>query len=92
MTNLILSLYSLGAMMTVGLLVIPALTAQLLFLRLYHRVAVAALLNALYVYVGFQISLLEDWPLGPSLVFIAGLGHLLTLGIHQLRLRRSVTR
>jgi len=92
MTNLILSLYSLGAMMTVGLLVIPALTAQLLFLRLYHRVAVAALLNGIYVYVGFQVSLLEDWPLGPSLVVAAGLGHLLALALRPQAFRSWRTR
>lgn len=78
-SNLALGLQALGALMTVGLLIIPSLTAQLFCVRLYSRVSFAAFLSLFITSVGFGLSYLWDWPLGPSLVFVAGLIHLLSL-------------
>lgn len=87
-TNLILGLYALGAMMTVGLLVIPCLTAQLFCVRLYNRVFAAAGLSCVYSVIGFLISYQWDWPLGPSLIFVAGLFHVVALGFIAISSRK----
>ncbi len=71
-TNLTLGLYAMGALMTVGLLIIPALTAQLFCIRLYNRIVMAGFTSCVYSVLGFSFSYRWDWPLGPSLVFTAG--------------------
>lgn len=80
-SNLALALQALGAMMTVGLLIIPSLTAQLFCVRLYSRVSFAGILTFLITLTGFGLSYIWDWPLGPSLVVVAGVIHLVSLFI-----------
>lgn len=80
-SNLALGLQALGAMMSVGLLIIPSLTAQLFCVRLYSRVLFAGLLSLFVTLIGFSLSYIWDWPLGPSLVLVAGFAHLISLFI-----------
>lgn len=70
MTHLTLGLQALGAFMTVGLVVIPALISQLMDHRLYRRLIYAVCISILASFLGVFISIVLDWPLGPSVVVI----------------------
>lgn len=78
-THLTLGLNSLGAFMTVGLVVIPSLIAQQLFNKLYSRVIGSGLFGLLATMMGFVLSIFFEWPLGPSVVVVLSLAYILTL-------------
>jgi zinc/manganese transport system permease protein len=78
-THLTFGLNSLGAFMTVGLVVIPALIAQLIFQRLLTRVIGSGLIGLVGTFLGFVLSIYFDWPLGPSVVVVLSLSYLLIL-------------
>lgn len=65
---LTLGLYSLGSLMLVGLLIIPALSAQLLFHRLYTRLLAAVVISLMAELGGLIISFQIDIPIGPALI------------------------
>jgi zinc/manganese transport system permease protein len=76
MTHLTFGLNSLGAFMTVGLMVIPSLIAQKLFDRLLSRVICAAFIGVLGSFFGFIFSVYFDVPIGPMVVIILSLSYL----------------
>lgn len=78
-TSLTFGLNALGAFMTVGLVVIPSLISQQLFDRLYTRVLGSGVLGLLGSFVGFVLSIVFDWPLGPSVVVVLSSTYLVVL-------------
>lgn len=67
-----LGLYSLGSLMMVGFLIIPAMTAQNLFHRLYTRLIATLVLSLVAQILGLTLSFRLDLPIGPSLVVSLG--------------------
>lgn len=78
-TSLTFGLNSLGAFMTVGLVVIPSLISQQLFSHLYRRVLASGLLGLLGSFLGFILSIAFEWPLGPSVVVVLSSIYLIIL-------------
>lgn len=78
-THLTLGLNSLGAFMTVGLVVIPSLIAQQLFNKLYSRVLGSGLMGLFASVLGFALSIYFEWPLGPSVVVVLSCAYILIL-------------
>jgi zinc/manganese transport system permease protein len=79
MTHLTVGLKSLGAFMTVGLIVIPALISQQIDHRLYRRLFFAGLVSVLTSLFSVVISISLDWPLGPTVVILLSLTYILVL-------------
>ncbi len=78
-THLTFGLNSLGAFMTVGLVVIPSLISQQLFNKLYHRVMASGALGLVGSFLGFILSIAFEWPLGPSVVVVLSTTYLIIL-------------
>ncbi len=86
-THLTFGLNSLGAFMTVGLVVIPSLISQQLFHKLYSRLLAAGFLGLIGSFLGFVLSLFLEWPLGPSVVVVLSSFYIIVL---FLNIERSV--
>ncbi len=78
-THLTFGLNSLGAFMTVGLVVIPSLISQQLFNKLYSRVIASGIFGLMGTFIGFILSIVFEWPLGPSVVVVLSSFYLLVL-------------
>jgi zinc/manganese transport system permease protein len=78
-TSLTFGLNSLGAFMTVGLVVVPALISQQLFDRLYARIIGSGFLGLVASFAGFILSIALEWPLGPSVVVVLSCLYLFVL-------------
>ena len=68
-----------GALMSVGLVVLPAATARLWSQRLGALTAIAAGIGAVAVYVGLVVSYHYGAPAGPCIVLVAGAAYALSL-------------
>ncbi|MBU6373244.1 MAG: metal ABC transporter permease [Alphaproteobacteria bacterium] len=68
-----------GALMSVGLVVLPAATARLWTQRLGLTVMIAAGVGALAVYVGLVVSYATGAPAGPCIVLAAGAAYAVSL-------------
>lgn len=89
--NLVSGLHAIGALMVIGLLVLPAAAARFWSRRLPVLLGLAAVLGALCVWLGLLLSFYANLPSGPCIVLLAGITYLLSvcLGpVHGL-LRRS---
>ena len=89
--NLVSGLHAIGALMVIGLLVLPAAAARFWSRRLPVLLGLAAVLGALCVWLGLLLSFYANLPSGPCIVLLAGSAYLLSvcLGpVHGL-LRRS---
>lgn len=89
--NLVSGLHAIGALMVIGLLVLPAAAARFWSRRLPVLLGLAAALGALCVWLGLLLSFYANLPSGPCIVLLAGIAYLLSvcLGpVHGL-LRRS---
>ncbi len=89
--NLVSGLHAIGALMVIGLLVLPAAAARFWSRRLPLLLGLAAVLGALCVWLGLLLSFYANLPSGPCIVLLAGFAYLLSvcLGpVHGL-LRRS---
>ena len=90
MTHLTLGLQALGAFMTVGLVVIPALISQQLDHRLYRRLFYSACISIFASFAGVFVSIVLDWPLGPSVVVILSVLYMTLLILKTPRMVKSV--
>lgn len=89
--NLVSGFHAIGALMVIGLLVLPAAAARFWSRRLPVLLGIAAGLGALSVWLGLLLSFHVNLPSGPCIVLLAGFAYLLSvcLGpVHGL-LRRS---
>lgn len=74
-----------GALMSVGLVVLPAATARLWTQRLGVMIGIAAGVGAAAVYAGLVISYHSDAPAGPCIVLAAGAAYAASLCRSALR-------
>lgn len=69
---LVAAFQAVGALMAVGLLVLPAASARFWTARLAPMIAIAVFLGALAVAAGLIASYHLSWPTGPSIILAAG--------------------
>ena len=78
-TNLVQACQALGTLMALGLMMIPAISARLLFQRLHHTLFAAVAFAMLSSYVGLLASYHYSLAPGPTIVLVAGLIYGLSL-------------
>jgi zinc/manganese transport system permease protein len=78
--NLVAGFHALGTLLSVGLMMLPAVTARLWSENLTVTIALAAVFGALSSYFGLLLSFYhENLPAGPAIVLIAGVFYLASL-------------
>jgi len=70
--NLVISFRILGTLLSVGELIIPAITARLFFQRFSSQVIGGILISSLSCLVGLLLSFHYNWPSGPTLILSMG--------------------
>ena len=79
--NLVSGFHTLGTLMAVGLMILPAAAARLWVKRLPARLALASLIALASGIGGLLASFYADVPAGPSIILVAGIAYLLSLTI-----------
>lgn len=77
--NLVAGFQALGTLMSVGLMMLPALAARLWTQKLDAAIALAALFGVASAYAGLVASYAMSLPSGPSIVLAAGVFYLVSL-------------
>jgi zinc/manganese transport system permease protein len=77
--NLVSGFHAIGALMVIGLLVLPAAAARFWSRRLPVLLGIAAGLGALCVWLGLLLSFHANLPSGPCIVLLAGFAYLLSV-------------
>jgi len=77
--NLVIGFQAIGALMVVGLMMLPAAAARFWSRRLAILLPLAALSGALCVWLGLLLSYYAALPSGPCIVLLAGLAYLLSV-------------
>lgn len=77
--NLVIGFQAIGALMVVGLMMLPAAAVRFWSRHLPHMLLLAALIGAGCVWLGLLLSFHLDLPSGPCIVLLAGLAYLLSL-------------
>lgn len=77
--NLVVGFQAIGALMMVGLMILPAVAARFWSQRLPVLIGVAALLGVTAVWLGLLLSYHAGLPSGPAIIVVAGAGYGLSL-------------
>jgi zinc/manganese transport system permease protein len=77
--NLVIGFQAIGALMVVGLMMLPAAAARFWSRRLPALIAIAALIGCLSVWLGLLLSFDYSLPSGPAIVLVAGFAYLLSV-------------
>ncbi|AEA72146.1 High-affinity zinc uptake system membrane protein ZnuB [Pseudomonas ogarae] len=77
--NLVIGFQAIGALMVVGLMMLPAAASRFWSRRLPLLMLIAALLGCLSVWLGLLLSFYYSLPSGPSIVLVAGALYLLSV-------------
>ena len=77
--NLVIGFQAIGALMVVGLMMLPAIASRFWSRRLPVLIAVSAVLGCLSVWLGLLLSFYYSLPSGPAIVLVAGAGYLLSV-------------
>jgi zinc/manganese transport system permease protein len=77
--NLVMGFQAIGALMVVGLMMLPAAAARFWSRRLAHLLLLAAAIGAASVWLGLLLSYYANLPSGPCIVLLAGLAYLLSV-------------
>ena len=79
--NLVGGFRSLGTLMSVGLLILPATAARFWASEVWSQALAATLMALVSGYVGLLLSYYREWPSGPAIVLTAGTFYILSLGL-----------
>ncbi len=74
--NLVVGFQAIGALMVVGLMMLPAAAARFWSRRLPRMLLLAALTGATCVWLGLLLSYYTNLPSGPCIVLLAGLAYI----------------
>ena len=74
-----------GVILVVALLTIPAAMAGQTARSLSNMMITASLLTLLFVSFGIAVSFMSDWPVGPTIILIAGIAYLMLTAIRRLK-------
>lgn len=77
--NLVIGFQAIGALMVVGLMMLPAAAARFWSRRLIVLLPLAALFGALCVWAGLLLSFYASLPSGPCIVLLAGAFYLISM-------------
>ena len=77
--NLVIGFQAIGALMVVGLMMLPAAASRFWSRRLPMLIAVSAALGCLSVWLGLLLSFYYSLPSGPAIVLVAGGLYLLSV-------------
>ena len=77
--NLVIGFQAIGALMVVGLMMLPAIASRFWSRRLPVLIAISAVLGCLSVWLGLLLSFYYSLPSGPAIVLVAGGGYLLSV-------------
>ena len=77
--NLVMGFQAIGALMVVGLMMLPAAAARFWSRHLPHLLLLAALIGATSVWLGLLLSYHAGLPSGPCIVLLAGLAYLISV-------------
>ena len=77
--NLVAGFQSLGTLMAVGLMMLPATAARFWAHEVWSLALVATLIAMVSGFVGLLLSFHAEWPSGPAIVLVAGVIYLLSL-------------
>ncbi|MBL7542988.1 MAG: metal ABC transporter permease [Bdellovibrionaceae bacterium] len=69
---LVLCFYSVGTLLALGLLLIPALIAKVLVRTIDAQIKFSLYLGILMSFLGLMISVTLDWPTGPTIILTGG--------------------
>lgn len=91
--NLVVGFQAIGALMVVGLMMLPAIAARFWSQRLPWLIAISALIGMGSVWLGLLLSYYASLPCGPAIVVVAGSAYLLSVMVGPVRglLRRHYT-
>lgn len=90
--NLVVGFQAIGALMVVGLMMLPAAAARFWSRRLPRMLLLAALTGAVCVWLGLLLSYYSNLPSGPCIVLLAGLAYICSVLLGPLNglLRRQL--
>jgi len=90
--NLVVGFQAIGALMVVGLMMLPAAAARFWSRRLPRMLLLAALTGAVCVWLGLLLSYYANLPSGPCIVLLAGLTYICSVLLGPLNglLRRQL--
>lgn len=77
--NLVMGFQAIGALMVVGLMMLPAAAARFWSRHLPHLLLLAALIGTASVWLGLLLSYHAGLPSGPCIVLLAGLAYLISV-------------
>ena len=77
--NLVIGFQAIGALMVVGLMMLPAIASRFWSRRLPVLIAISAVLGCLSVWLGLLLSFYYSLPSGPAIVLVAGGWYLLSV-------------
>ena len=77
--NLVIGFQAIGALMVVGLMMLPAAAARFWSRQLPILLGLAAALGALSVYLGLLLSYYANLPSGPCIILLAGFAYLISV-------------
>ncbi|HCI48308.1 MAG: zinc ABC transporter permease [Alphaproteobacteria bacterium RIFCSPHIGHO2_01_FULL_41_14] len=77
--NLISGFQALGTLLSLGIMMLPAITARFWAQKIWNMFAVSILIALLSGAIGLLLSYYQDWPSGPSIVLVSGVFYILSL-------------
>ena len=77
--NLVAGFQSLGTLMSVGLMMLPAISARLWSQSIGKMLAISVLIALISGVIGLLMSFHFEWASGPAIIFVAGVIYLLSL-------------
>lgn len=77
--NLVVGFQAIGALMMVGLMILPAAAARFWSRRLFPLIGIAGLIGMLSVWAGLLLSYHAALPSGPAIVVMAGAAYLVSV-------------
>ena len=77
--NLVIGFQAIGALMVVGLMMLPAAAARFWSRQLPGLVLIAALLGAVCVWLGLLLSYYANLPSGPCIILLAGAAYVFSV-------------
>jgi len=77
--NLVIGFQAIGALMVVGLMMLPAATARFWSRQLPVLLLIAALLGAVCVWLGLLLSYYANLPSGPCIILLAGAAYVFSV-------------
>lgn len=77
--NLVSGFQALGTLLSLGMMMLPAISARFWAQNLFSTLVIAACSGLISGIIGLYLSYYIDWPSGPSIILIAGIFYIFSL-------------